>query len=315
MLAALRRLRRKLTMWRVVAIAAMVAAAAAIFWETPVAPGGGDHIARVRIDGMITGDQRKIALIGKLAENDKAKALIVRINSPGGTTSGSEALYDAIRRVAEKKPVVAVMDSVAASGGYIVALAAERIQARGNTITGSIGVLFQWPEVGELMNKVGVRMHTVRSGPLKAEPDMFSQPKPEVVKVIEELVADSFDWFVGLVAKRRKMTREQAARLADGRVYTGRQALKAGLIDAMGGEREAREWLEEKKGLRKGLKIIEHKPKKKLTDLDLPFSMARAVLSALGLAELPGSGAAKAMTLDGLVSIWHPALQSAGGRK
>ena len=317
MMAALRRLKRKLTLWRVIAVAAVVAALAGIFWQKTGA-GFSDHIARVRIEGLITGQQRMLDLLEKLAKSDRVKAVILRINSPGGTTVGSEALHDAIRRVAEKKPVVAVLDSIAASGGYIAALGADRIYARRNTITGSIGVIFQWTELAELMDRIGVKMRTVKSGPLKAEPNPFEPLKPEVRKVTEELVRDSFDWFVDLVAKRRGMDRQKALKLADGRVFTGRQAVEAGIVDALGDERAAKRWLEEKRGVPAGLKIVERKPKSLTQDLGLEFSVARAALRVIGLEDLlqpVRDGMARGVALDGLVAIWHPERQLPGGRK
>ena len=308
MMAAIRRLRRKLTFWRVTAVIAIVAALAGALWESSSGEFS-DHIARVRITGLITGAQRQIDLLDSLARSKKVKAVIVRINSPGGTTVGSEAVYDALRRIAAKKPVVSVMDSVAASGGYIAALGTDSIFARGNTITGSIGVIFQWTELRGLMDKIGVKMRTIKSAPLKAEPNPFSELTPQVRKVTEELVRDSFDWFVGLVAKRRKMTREKALKLADGRVYTGRQAVKNGIIDALGDERAALKWLREKKGVAKNLKVMEHKPKPLASRLGLSFSIAHAALRLIGLGGLLDT-AQGAMTqdgkLDGLVCIWQP---------
>jgi len=308
MMAAIRRLRRKLTFWRVTAVIAIVAALAGALWESSSGEFS-DHIARVRITGLITGAQRQIDLLDSLARSKKVKAVIVRIDSPGGTTVGSEAVYDALRRIAAKKPVVSVMDSVAASGGYIAALGTDSIFARGNTITGSIGVIFQWTELRGLMDKIGVKMRTIKSAPLKAEPNPFSELTPEVRKVTEELVRDSFDWFVGLVAKRRKMTREKALKLADGRVYTGRQAVKNGIIDALGDERAALKWLREKKGVAKNLKVMEHKPKPLASRLGLSFSIAHAAMNLIGLDGLLDA-AQGAMTqdgkLDGLVCIWQP---------
>ena len=316
LMAAFRRVKRKLTFWRMLALAAVVAAVAALLWRE-AAPGFSSHVARVRIDGLITGQQRQIDLLDGLARSQRVKAVIIRINSPGGTTVGSEALHDAIRRIAKKKPVVAVMDSVAASGGYITALAADRIYARGNTLTGSIGVIFQWTELVELMGKIGVKMQTIKSGPLKAEPNPFTPLTPEVKKVTEALVRDSFDWFVDLVAQRRGMEHEKALELADGRVFTGRQALKAGLIDALGDERAARRWLAKEKHIDKSLKTVEHKPRPLSAEWGLGFSAARAALSLLGLGGLlePGNAARGSFALDGLVAIWHPALQLSRGER
>ncbi len=309
---ALHRLRRKLTFWRVVAIITL-GVLTGFLLQQAAGSGTGDHIARVRVDNFILGDQRKLDIIEALAKKDSVKAVIVRINSPGGTTSGAEAIHDALKRLAEKKPVVTVMDGVAASGGYLVALAGERMFAGGNTITGSIGVIVQWPELNELLGKVGVRMQAVRSGPLKALPNSV-EPTPEAAKrAIEEMVRDSHEWFVSLVAKRRGLDMETARRLADGRVYTGRQALKAGLVDALGDERAARLWLAEKHGLAKTLKVVEYRPRKPLLqELGLP-GVAAAVLQGLGLGALARSGVLDlpAGRVDGLLSVWHP--QATGG--
>ncbi|HHI82581.1 MAG TPA: signal peptide peptidase SppA, partial [Rhizobiales bacterium] len=227
-ITATRRVRRALSFWRIAAILALAISFVSILVSNTHTGTGirsfSSHIARVRIDGLITGDTKTLKLLASVAKSSKVKAVIIRINSPGGTTVGSEAIYEAIRTIAKDKPVVAVMDSVAASGGYITALAADHIVARGNTITGSIGVIFQWAEVDELLGKLGVRVQTIKSGPLKAEPDMFSPLKPDVKKVTEEMIRDSFDWFMSLVEKRRKLKHDVVVRLADGRVYTGRQA-------------------------------------------------------------------------------------------
>src|SRR3954453_8707357 len=147
-----RRLRRKLTAWRVVAIIAFIGAIVALVAGTTGFEDlkkREDHIARVRIDGVITGDQATLDLLKDIAKSSTAKAVIVRIDSPGGTTVGSEAIYNELRDIAKARPVVAVMDTIAASGGYIPAIAADHIVAHGNTITGSIGVIFQWADVSK----------------------------------------------------------------------------------------------------------------------------------------------------------------------
>lgn len=281
-----------------------------------VAAGSGDiskfspHIARIKVDGLITGNKRTLALIKKLEESDKVKAVIVTINSPGGTTAGSEALYEAIRKLAKKKPVVSVMGTVAASGGYITAISTDYIVARGNTITGSIGVIFQWAQVNGLLDNVGIKMNSVKSGELKAEPNMFG-PMPERAKVVTEaMVKDSFDWFVKLVEKRRKLSPSDALRLSDGRVYTGRQALKEKLIDAIGGEDEAIKWLESEKKLAKNLKIIDWKRKKAANNSPWGFSILSGLLHLFGFGEIADK-LTKAVSVDttrfdGLMSVWQP---------
>ena len=127
-----------------------------------------DQIARVSITGTIMEDREQLKMLQNIADADHVQALIVYVNSPGGTTTGGEALYDGLRRIAEKKPVVAQFGTVAASAGYIVGLATDHIVSRGNSITGSVGVIVQWPEVTELLEKLGVQMNTVKSGRLKA---------------------------------------------------------------------------------------------------------------------------------------------------
>ena len=191
------------------------------------------------IDGIISNDRKQQELFDKIVASDDVQGVIVHINSPGGSTAGSEALYAAIRRAAAKKPVVGVLGTVAASGGYIAALATDHIVARGNTVTGSIGVVFQWAQVSELMQKLGIKMETIKSSPLKAEPSPFS-PMPEEARALTEaMIRDSYEWFVGLVEQRRPFEETRARELSDGRIYTGRQALEVQLIDEIGGEKTA----------------------------------------------------------------------------
>jgi protease-4 len=263
-----------------------------------------DHVARLSIEGLITGEQKQLDLLKAIAEQDRAKALIIRIDSPGGTTAGSEALYLAIRKVAEKKPVVAVMDTVAASGGFIAALAADRIYARGNTITGSIGVIFTYPEVSGLLNTLGVKIEELKSGELKAEPSPYKPASDRAKQVSMEMVMDGFAWFKELVAERRKLSAARTAILADGRVYSGRQALKEGLIDALGGEDEALEWLAAEKGLPKNLEIEDWRPPKPWLEEAMGATLPDLLLSNLGLK--PIQDAAAQARLDGLLALWHP---------
>ena len=184
-----------------------------------------NHLARISISGLITGDQKTLDLLKEVGEANQVKGVILRIDSPGGTTAGSEAVYEAVRKISAKKPVVAVMDTVAASGGYITALAADRIVARGNTITGSIGVIFSFPEVSKLLDTVGIKMEELKSGELKAEPSPYKPVTEKARAVSMEMVRDGYDWFTGLVAERRQLPMPRVRELSDGRVYTGRQAV------------------------------------------------------------------------------------------
>jgi len=168
-----RRLKRRVTAWRIAAVMLALAFLGALALNNDQMSGPGallPHVARLSVSGIITDDRKMTDLIDKLGKSDQVKAVILDINSPGGTTTGGEAMYDAIRRLAEKKPVVAVCGTLATSAAYIVALASDRIFVYGNTITGSVGVIFQWVEVTDLMKTLGVKVEETRSGDLKAVP-------------------------------------------------------------------------------------------------------------------------------------------------
>jgi len=250
-----RKARRALTFWRILAIFAVIVALVAVLPRV----GGGrpDHIARVKIEGVIFHQPEREHRILDIAEDDSAKALIVWIESPGGTLVGSEALYDALRKVAEKKPVVAVMSEVAASGGYLTALGADRVIARRNTLTGSIGVILQAPNFAGLLNKVGIEVTEIKSAPLKAAPSLVEPVEPEAIRAQEVLIEDAFGWFRDLVAERRQLAGERLAAVTDGRVLSGRQARDLGLIDAIGDGETAKAWLEAERGLEADLPVID----------------------------------------------------------
>jgi protease-4 len=241
-----RRLRRRVGFWRLVAIASLAVAGALAAWKyAPRQP----YVARHAVLGVIFEDGARDAMLRDIARDDRVLALVLRIDSPGGSVAGSEALYEALRVVAAEKPVVAVMGEVAASGGYIAALAADRIVARGGTVTGSIGVVAEYPNVAGLLDRIGVGVARVASAPLKAEPSPFREPSEQVLAAQAEVIEDAYRWFLGLVSERRGLDAAQARALGDGRVFTGRQALEAGLIDALGGEEEALDWLAAEAGL------------------------------------------------------------------
>jgi protease IV len=301
-----RQLKRRLWRWRVFAVLAALAALSSLFWTGSDFHKYSDHIARVRINGLITGDQATLSMLEGIEKSDKVKALIIRIDSPGGTTAGSEAIYEEIRKIAKDKPVVAVMDTVAASGGYITAIAADYIVARGNTITGSIGVIFSFPEVSKLLETLGVKMEEIKSAELKAEPTPYKPMSDRVRSVTNDMVQESFSWFKGLVAERRNMTPERVAVLADGRVYSGRQAVAEKLIDALGGEDIAVKWLETGKKIPKDMAIVNWAPPSKSDPTGLGLSIANMALKALGFDGLTRQ--LESARLDGMLVLWHPQL-------
>jgi protease IV len=308
-----RRLRRRLTLWRIAAVilALLFIGALALNNQQMSGPGAFlPHIARLSIGGIITDDHKVLDLIDKLGKAEQVKAVIVDINSPGGTTTGGEAMYDAVRRLAEKKPVVAVCGTLATSAAYIVALATDRIFVYGNTITGSVGVIFQWVEVSELLHTLGVKVEESRSGPLKAVPNPFEPTDEKARALTEEMVQEGKVWFLGLVADRRKLDPSGVAGLTDGRIYSGRQALDLKLVDAIGNERAALEWLQKERNVSSSLSIIDWKPEEESSGLfgGLFHSIASGFgVSADTIAVLLGQAAAS-LKLDGLVSLWHPTL-------
>lgn len=301
-----RRMKRRLTFWRVAAVLLALTAVLALAWSAGNLRSFQNHIARIRIDGLITGDQPTLDLLDAIAKAGNVKALIVRIESPGGTTAGSEAVYEGLRKIARDKPVVAVMDTVAASGGYITAIAADHIVARGNTITGSIGVIFSFPEVSGLLNTLGIRMEEIKSGELKAEPSPYKPVSEKVRAQAQAMVMEGYDWFTGLVAERRRIPLGEVRRLADGRVYTGRQAVANKLIDALGGEEEAVAWLTAQKKLDSALTVEDWAPQAATDRAGFGFSAAGAILGAFGLGHLRQT--AERAKLDGLLVLWHPDL-------
>jgi protease-4 len=267
------------------------------------------HVARLTVTGVITDDRKTLELIDKVAKSDQVKAVIVDINSPGGTTTGGEAMYDAIRQLAEKKPVVAVCGTLATSAAYIIALATDRIFVYGNTITGSVGVIFQWAEVTDLLHTLGIKVEEVKSGPLKAVPSPFEPIDEKGRALTEEMVQDSKAWFVDLVAQRRSIAPESIPGLTDGRIYSGRQAVELKLVDQIGDEKAAMEWLTKQRNVASGLKIVDWKPKEESSGLFGWFfkSMAASIgLSAEKIADIAGE-ISTTLKLDGLVSVWHPA--------
>jgi protease-4 len=237
-----RRKWRRSAFWRGFLVAAVIAGVIALL--TGGGPEVSDEVARVSVTGLITDDPKRDEMLETIAEADRVKAVVVRINSPGGTTAGSEALYETLRAVAEKKPLVAVMGELAASGGYITAIAADHIVGRGNTLTGSIGVIMEYPDLTEVMARLGIGLETVRSSELKAEPSPFRPTNPEARALDQALVEEGYQWFRGLVGERRGLEGPALDRVANGAVFTGRLALENGLIDAIGGEPEAIAWLE-----------------------------------------------------------------------
>jgi protease-4 len=272
------------------------------------------YIARVTIEGLIRGDQDRVQALDQLAQSSLARAVIVHVDSPGGTTAGSEQLFDSLSRLRDHKPLVIVVDSMAASGGYITALAGDHIVAQQTSLVGSIGVLFQYPNVTDLLDKIGVKVESVKSTPLKAAPDGFEPTSPEARAALESIIKDSYAWFKGIVQDRRHLNDDELQTVVDGRVFTGHQAIDLKLVDELGDEREAVAWLAKEKNVDAKLPVRDYKLHSRFSDLPFLHAAAVAVLDAAGLTALAlqlddwGTVAAvEQFNLDGLLALWHPA--------
>src|SRR5919197_1452672 len=313
-----RRMRRKLTFWRGVAILLALCAVVAIGAALRV-PGTGaltgqtaGSIARVTITGLIRSDQQRVEALERLGKS-RARAVIVHINSPGGTTAGSEQLNDSLSRLKQQKPLVVVVDGLAASGGYITALAADHIVALETSLVGSIGVLFQYPNVAELLKTLGVKIEEIKSSPLKAAPNGFEPTSPEARAAIESIVSDSYAWFRNMVKTRRQLDDAALDRVADGRVFTGRQGLALKLVDEIGDERAAVAWLAKEKNIDPKTPVRDYRLRERFGDWPFLHTAMLTTLDALGLRSfarrLEAWGAVQAverLNLDGLLALWHP---------
>jgi protease-4 len=306
-----RQLRRRVTFWRVVAgllaIAAIFVAASRL---AGVAAENVAHIARVRVSGIILDDADFTRMLDRLAKSN-AKAVLLDIDSPGGGAAASEEIYEHLRKVGEKRPIVAIDGSLAASGGYMVSLAADHILARNSSAVGSIGVIFQNPNVTQLLGTLGVKMEMIKSSPLKASPNPFETTPPEATSAMAALVGDTFSWFKNLVRERRHLDPEALAKVADGRVFTGSQAVSLKLIDGIGGEDEALAWLKSDKGIDTNLPIRNWTAghggwlRRRTGDAMM------GALSELGLADASkilsaASGPIRTQAASGLLALWQP---------
>lgn len=309
-----RRLRGQITRWRVVAAAlALVAIGVGAARVAGTGLGGDDaHIARLRISGFIGMNAQREEMLRELGRS-QAKAIVLHVDSPGGSASGAEALQIQIRQAAGDRPVVAVVGGLAASGGYIAALGADHVLARRNSLVGSIGVIIQYPTAAKLLETLGVKVEEVKSTPLKAAPNAFEPTSPEARAALQALVTDGYQWFRDLVRTRRKLDDATLARVSDGRVFTGQQALDLKLIDGFGGEREALEWLKTTHKLDTDTLRLRDWPQKRTFDVgSLPGAAAVSIAQGLGLdgaVRALGGAAARydSATVDGLLMLWQPA--------
>ncbi|MEP3673636.1 MAG: signal peptide peptidase SppA [Hyphomicrobiales bacterium] len=310
-----RRMRRKITVWRLVSFIAIGVALVAFFGAIAVSSGtslkkSSPHIARVPISGFISNSRYAMKQLKQISEDKNVKAVIIAVDSPGGTTVGGEALHNAFREIGTKKPTVSSIGTLAASAGYMVAIASDHIVAPRTSIVGSIGVIMQYPNATKLLDTIGVKMEEIKSSPLKAEPSPFNETPPEARVMLESMLLDTYTWFADLVRKRRGFSENQAVDLLNGSVFTGKQALDNKLIDAIGGEDIAIKWLIEEKKILKDLEIIEWSLSKPQQDFLLARAALNGLLSNFGLSALFDLGEnhiaiQQNIHLDGFLSVWQ----------
>ena len=288
-----RRLKRHLFLWRGAAVFAVLGLLIALVGEKGELRHG-DSLARITISGVIAGDLEREKALYDLPEDENTRALIVHIDSPGGTVVGGESLYHALRHVGEHMPVVVVMDEIATSAGYMTAIAGDRIFAREGTLTGSIGVIWQTTNVEGLLEKIGIQTDAIKSGAMKAEPSPFEPMTPEVREETEKLVLNIFDMFIAMGVERRPMTPAEVKKIADGRIFTGLKAKEINLVDEIGGEREAIAWLESVESIEPDLPIHDFKIRR---DEEIWQPLLSSLFGKTVFSER--------VRLDGLISLWH----------
>jgi protease-4 len=309
-----RRLRRKLSFWRVSTLVILVLAiVGGIFLLVPAGdlmPSTG-YIARIKIEGLIRDNRDRVEALERLSES-QARAVIVHLDSPGGTTAGSEQLYESLRALKAKKPMVVVVDGLAASGAYIAALSADHIIAHDTSLVGSIGVLFQYPNFTEALKTLGIAVESIKSTPLKAAPSPFEPTSPEAHAAIEAIVLDSYAWFKGLVKDRRQLDDAQLAAVSDGRIFTGRQAMPLKLVDALGNEKTALAWLAKEKKVPADTPVRDYSLQPRFSELSF-LHAAAWTFDAMGLSafarrieDWSAVQAVERLNLDGLLALWHP---------
>lgn len=303
-LAQSRSIRKKLGLWRVIAVLAIAFALLTIMTLSAKKLGApsasSPHIAKIKIEGVIFDDEKLLKTLEQI-DKSQAKAVIFEINSPGGTTAGAEQIYKSMRKIAQTRPTVAVVKTLAASGGYIAAIGADKIYALETSLVGSIGVIVQFPNVAGLLNTLGVKMEEIKTSPLKAAPNGFEPTSDQARQAMQDLVNDSYDWFKNLVSTRRNLTNDELLKISDGRVFTGRQSVSLKLIDELGSEQDAVSWLKKDKNINENLKVKEWSSKGKYGIFSkMVDEPSEAVLNIFGI------NSKQIIAPKGLVSIWQP---------
>lgn len=209
-----------------------------ILFKQPV-PFEPNRVALIKIEGPIIDPEKHIKELKEYVKDDTIKAIILRVNSPGGAVAPSQEIYEEVKKAAQKKPVVVSMGAVAASGGYYISAPATKIIANPGTLTGSIGVIMEFPNISGLMDKIGVKTEVVKSGRHKDIASVFRGIGEEERQILQGVMDNVHDQFMQAVAEGRKLEISKVREIADGRVFSGEQALQAGLVDGIGNMEDA----------------------------------------------------------------------------
>ena len=257
--------KKRITIWRIIAFVCLVSVifltTTNIFNTDKIKKFNNKYVARVSIKNIISSTSFLESKLKGL-EKDEVIAVILDIDSPGGEVVSSERLYSFFRNLAKKKPVVSVIKGLGTSGAYMVAMASDYIISRNTSTVGSIGVVLETEEITELADKIGIKFTNFKSSPLKASPNMFEKITPDVEMVTNQLIDDIYDYFLSIFIERRNIKAIEAQEIANGQVYTGRQALEFGLVDKIGGEEEAIEYLKDNNINMDDVKIYDYDIKK-----------------------------------------------------
>ncbi len=226
-----------------------------------------NRIGLVRIEGPIIDSEKAVNEIKEYARDASVKAILLRVNSPGGAVAPSQEIYAEVKKAVEKKPVVVSMGAVAASGGYYISAPASRIVANPGTITASIGVIMEIPNISGLMQKIGVRSEVVKSGKHKDLASAFRDLGDDERRILQSVIDNVHEQFIDAVALGRDMEGNDVRKIADGRIFTGEQAVEAGLVDELGSLEDAIDIAAELAGISGKPKVIEKKEKRSFLDL------------------------------------------------
>ena len=299
--------RRRIFLWRIFSFVLAISLLYIFFNNPKINMSSKPHIANYAISGLLVDADQILEDLEYLEFEDNVKAIIISVDSPGGTTVSAEEIFLKIRSISSNKPIVVVMKNIATSGAYLFSIGADRIFARENTITGSVGVLLQWARIDQGLEKIGIEMKEVKSGKLKAEPDLFGESDEEAMALTQKIVDETYSWFLNLVKERRKVEEYAISQISDGRIFTGRQALDLNLIDEIGGYKEAKFWLVENREINTDLEILIYNQNKSTNFIELSVAKIMDYFNISTSYRDSFNNNLSLINIDGLLSIWqHP---------